>query len=91
VKVVKIAREYRVPITPYSGATSLEGQFSGVSVMLCSIHKYTFIGYHIEASGGKYLSGYVFDGSNIKYQWYLDEINPTVKLIIAYSQLMMET
>jgi hypothetical protein len=34
VKVVKIARKYRVPITPYSGATSLEGQFSGVGVML---------------------------------------------------------
>jgi D-lactate dehydrogenase (cytochrome) len=30
VKVVKIAREYRVPITAYSGATSLEGHFSGV-------------------------------------------------------------
>jgi D-lactate dehydrogenase (cytochrome) len=29
VTVVKIARKYRVPITPYSGATSLEGQFSG--------------------------------------------------------------
>lgn len=30
VKIVNIAREYRVPIVPYSGATSLEGQFSGV-------------------------------------------------------------
>ncbi|KAF8163177.1 FAD-linked oxidase-like protein [Crassisporium funariophilum] len=29
VKVVNIARQYRVPITPYSGATSLEGHFSG--------------------------------------------------------------
>lgn len=29
VKVVKIAHKHRVPITPYSGATSLEGQFSG--------------------------------------------------------------
>lgn len=30
VTVVNIARTYRVPITAYSGATSLEGHFSGV-------------------------------------------------------------
>ncbi|KAJ7789403.1 D-lactate dehydrogenase cytochrome oxidoreductase [Mycena olivaceomarginata] len=29
VKAVNIAREYKVPITAYSGATSLEGHFSG--------------------------------------------------------------
>ncbi|KAH9934931.1 FAD-linked oxidase-like protein [Fomitopsis serialis] len=29
VKIVNIARKYRVPIVPYSGATSLEGHFSG--------------------------------------------------------------
>ncbi|KAM5539121.1 hypothetical protein V8D89_007344 [Ganoderma adspersum] len=29
VTVVNIARKYRVPIVPYSGATSLEGHFSG--------------------------------------------------------------
>ncbi|KAI0721511.1 D-lactate dehydrogenase cytochrome oxidoreductase [Cerioporus squamosus] len=29
VVIVNIARKYRVPIVPYSGATSLEGQFSG--------------------------------------------------------------
>ncbi len=32
VAVVNIARKYRAPIVPYSGATSLEGHFSGVSV-----------------------------------------------------------
>ena len=31
VKVVDVARRWRVPITPYSGATSLEGHFAGVS------------------------------------------------------------
>ncbi len=31
VAVVNIARKYKVPIVPYSGATSLEGHFSGVS------------------------------------------------------------
>ncbi|KAF9532303.1 FAD-linked oxidase-like protein [Crepidotus variabilis] len=31
VKIVNIAREYKIPITPYSGATSLEGHFNGYS------------------------------------------------------------
>ncbi|KAJ3866721.1 FAD-linked oxidase-like protein [Lentinula novae-zelandiae] len=31
VKIVKIATKYRMPITAYSGATSLEGQFRGFS------------------------------------------------------------
>jgi D-lactate dehydrogenase (cytochrome) len=30
VKVVKVARKYRIPVTAYSGGTSLEGHFSGV-------------------------------------------------------------
>ncbi|KAF8958768.1 hypothetical protein BDZ97DRAFT_1668028 [Flammula alnicola] len=30
VEVVKIATKYKVPITVYSGATSLEGQYRGV-------------------------------------------------------------
>ncbi|KAF8824809.1 hypothetical protein HHX47_DHR7000628 [Lentinula edodes] len=32
VKIVKIATKYRMPITAYSGATSLEGQFRGVKI-----------------------------------------------------------
>jgi D-lactate dehydrogenase (cytochrome) len=32
VKVVNVARKWRIPIVPYSGATSLEGHFSGVSI-----------------------------------------------------------
>jgi hypothetical protein len=31
VNVVNIARKYRIPVTPYSGGTSLEGHFGGVS------------------------------------------------------------
>jgi D-lactate dehydrogenase (cytochrome) len=31
VRVVNVARKYRIPITPYSGGTSLEGHYSGVS------------------------------------------------------------
>ena len=30
VKIVKIANKYRMPVVPYSGATSLEGQYRGV-------------------------------------------------------------
>lgn len=36
VKIVDVAREYRVPITAYSGATSLEGHFAGVSAVSLS-------------------------------------------------------
>lgn len=31
VKIVKIATKYRMPVTPYSGGTSLEGNCRGVS------------------------------------------------------------
>ena len=34
VKVVKVARKWRMPITAYSGGTSLEGHFGGVSLRL---------------------------------------------------------
>lgn len=37
VAVVNIARRYKVPIVPYSGATSLEGHFSGVGVSLLKL------------------------------------------------------
>lgn len=33
VKVVNVARKYKIPIAPYSGGTSLEGHFSGVSML----------------------------------------------------------
>jgi len=44
VKIVKIATQYRMPITPYSGATSLEGQYRGVSKLkLSSSAKLIFV------------------------------------------------
>ncbi|KAJ7648525.1 FAD-linked oxidase-like protein [Mycena rosella] len=44
VTIVKIANEYRMPITPYSGATALEGQFigrpgGGICVDMTSMNK----------------------------------------------------
>jgi hypothetical protein len=39
VKVVNISRKYRVPLTAYSGATSLEGHFSGVCMLLSLCHR----------------------------------------------------
>lgn len=39
VKIVNIARKYRVPIVPYGGATSLEGHFSGVDAIVSSTSK----------------------------------------------------
>lgn len=34
VKIVKIAAKYKMPVTPYSGGTSLEGNFRAVCVIL---------------------------------------------------------
>ncbi|EIW65740.1 hypothetical protein TREMEDRAFT_41215 [Tremella mesenterica DSM 1558] len=43
VKVVQVARKWKVPITPYSGGTSLEGHFSspygGISLDLSNMNK----------------------------------------------------
>jgi hypothetical protein len=33
-KIVKIAGKYKMPVTPYSGGTSLEGNFRAVSTFL---------------------------------------------------------
>ena len=30
VKIVNVARKYRMPVIPYAGGTSLEGHFAGV-------------------------------------------------------------
>jgi hypothetical protein len=35
VKIVNVARKYRMPIVPYSGGTSLEGHFTGVRTRFC--------------------------------------------------------
>lgn len=40
VKVVNVARKWRMPITAYSGGTSLEGHFGGVSI--CPVYKIIF-------------------------------------------------
>lgn len=37
IKVVNISRKYRLPLVPYSGATSLEGHFSGVGPCRVSV------------------------------------------------------
>ena len=37
VKVVKVARKWRMPITAYSGGTSLEGHFGGVGFRLMDV------------------------------------------------------
>jgi len=37
-ELVKIANKYRMPVVPYSGGTSLEGQFRGVRLFPAYIH-----------------------------------------------------
>ena len=44
VKVVNVARKYRIPVVAYSGATSLEGHFSGVRL------------YHTRSGGARLLT-----------------------------------
>ena len=39
VKIVDVARKYRMPVIPYSGGTSLEGHFAGVRNPLSSLAK----------------------------------------------------
>jgi FAD/FMN-containing dehydrogenase len=34
VKVVNVARKWRMPVTAYSGGTSLEGHFGGASIRM---------------------------------------------------------
>ena len=34
-KIVNVARKYRMPVIPYSGGTSLEGHFTGVRTCFC--------------------------------------------------------
>lgn len=49
-EIVKISKQYRVPITPFSGGTSLEGHFSSVR-LTC----YSFNPSHTEVSPWTYL------------------------------------
>jgi D-lactate dehydrogenase (cytochrome) len=42
VKVVNTARKWRMPITAYSGGTSLEGHFGGASIRLLGELSLTF-------------------------------------------------
>ena len=37
VKIVKIANQYRMPVIPYSGATSLEGHYRAVRLLIIVI------------------------------------------------------
>lgn len=49
VKVVNVARKYRIPVTPYSGGTSLEGHFAGVWIYQWLIRDLNLIPYHSTA------------------------------------------
>ena len=55
VSIINIARKYKIPVVPYSGATSLEGHFSGVSYLL----RATIATEVITVPFGKYMFGYV--------------------------------
>ena len=65
VSIVNIARKYKVPVVPYSGATSLEGHFSGVSDLLCV----TTATKMITVPFWKYMFGYVRHESYSQDKW----------------------
>lgn len=67
VHIVNIARKYRVPIVAYSGATSLEGHFSGVR---CSrrFKLYLILTRGFLVLDWKYMFGYVRNGQNLTDQ-----------------------
>ena len=70
VKVVNISRKYRIPLVPYSGATSLEGHFSGVSICyppLALVSKWNAC----LVSLGEHMRRSVDHGSNFGDTWYV--------------------
>lgn len=67
VKVVNISRKYMVPLTAYSGATSLEGHFSGVRGL--SNFQGGVLKDRSLVSFREYLFRYVRHGQNSPYQW----------------------
>jgi hypothetical protein len=79
VQVVNISRKFKVPIVPYSGATSLEGHFFGVTD-LTSIFPLQVIYIYTLVFLWEYLLGYVRHGSNPRDQWY----HPSCLTIISY-------
>jgi D-lactate dehydrogenase (cytochrome) len=50
--VVRVSREWRVPIVPYSGATSLEGHFAGVSGIDLPICILNYCALYVQTSSG---------------------------------------
>lgn len=64
VKVVNIARKYRVPIVAYSGATSLEGHFSGVSEITCPLYHRIYTVSLRVGDSGEHLLGFVCYGQD---------------------------
>jgi D-lactate dehydrogenase (cytochrome) len=60
VKVVNLSRKYRVPLTAYSGATSLEGHFSGVRAL--QVLRVQMLKILSLVPVWKYLLGYVWHG-----------------------------
>ena len=63
VKIVNISRKYRMPIVPYSGATSLEGQYRAVSYQSQSAST-PLLSINLSALGGGYLRGHVGHGQD---------------------------
>jgi D-lactate dehydrogenase (cytochrome) len=67
VKVVNIARKYRVPVVAYGGATSIEGHFSGVRPISNLGENRLKLDFYVGACG-QHLLGYLGNGQDSRDQ-----------------------
>ncbi len=70
VKIVKIASKHRMPITPYSGATNLEGHTRGVSVSSNECHFCFSLFTMTIAQLWWHLRRHIWDEQDIRDPWY---------------------
>ena len=76
VKIVKIAVKYRVPVVPYSGASSLEGHYLAVSrvkpLFLSNVQVHNVGLTHVSCFAAvrrRHMCRYVADGQNLGNTW----------------------
>ena len=85
VSIVNIARKYRVPIVPYSGATSLEGHTSGVSTFIPQVQVHERITSSTTVPFWQHLPGYVRNEQDTGNPWLASSLRklPSCQLIVS--------
>jgi len=98
VKIVNVARKYRMPIIPYSGGTSLEGHFAGVRIPFTYSAMPPFSKHVIRpgsaVEGWGYMCRYVRNGQNHRYPWHVHPLQSAIcaiDLIVSTFQKRIRT